>query len=94
MLKLNRYQKIIIKDLFRADGSLNAYTFYKRYKFDVFFLIKTSQKLIRLGLVEFDGTSLKLTIEGKRKIFEEQLVSKDDTKKPWLILLDKKFFRI
>jgi len=89
MLKVNRYQKIILRDLFRARGMLNAYTFYLRYKFDVFFLVEKTRKLVRLGLVEFDDTSLRLTDKGQTLIFEENIVSKEEIEKPWLIIPDE-----
>lgn len=89
MLKINRYQKIILRDLFRARGMLNAYTLYRRYKFDVFFLIETTRKLIRLGFVEFENTSLRLTDKGKSVLLEENIISKGEIEKPWLIIPDK-----
>ena len=89
MLKINRYQKIILRDLFRASGILDAYTFYRRYKFDVFFLVEKTKKLIRLGLVEFENTSLRLTDKGKTLLLEENIISKGEIEKPWLIIPDK-----
>ncbi len=89
MLKINRYQKIILRDLFRANGMLNAYTFYRRYKFDVFFLIEKTKKLIRLELVEFEDTSLRLTDKGRTLLLEENIISKGEVKKPWLIVPDE-----
>lgn len=89
MLKINRYQKIILRDLFRAGGILDAYTFYRRYKFNVFFLVKKTRKLIRLGLVEFENTSLQLTDKGKTLLLEENIISKGEIEKPWLIIPDK-----
>lgn len=89
MLKINRYQKIILRDLFRARGMLNAYTFYRRYKFDVLFLVEKTRKLIRLGLVEFENTSLRLTDKGKTLLLEENIISKGEIEKPWLIIPDK-----
>lgn len=89
MLKINRYQKIILRDLFRSRGMLNSYTFYLRYKFDVYFLVEKTRMLVRLGLVEFDGTSLRLTDKGQTLIFEENIVSKEEIEKPWLIIPDE-----
>lgn len=89
MLKINRYQKIILRDLFRAGGILNAYTFYRRYKFDVFFLVEKTKKLLRLGLIEFENTSLRLTDKGKTLLLEENIICKGEIEKPWLIIPDK-----
>src|SRR4030042_776507 len=89
MLKINRYQKIILRDLFRASGMLNAYTFYQRYKFDVFFLVEKTRKLILLGLVEFENTSLRLTDKGKTLLLDENIISKGEIEKPWLIIPDE-----
>ena len=68
---------------------LNAYTFYLRYKFDVFFLIEKTRKLVNLGLIKFEGTSLKITEMGEKRILEENIISKEEIEKPWLIIPDE-----
>jgi hypothetical protein len=95
MLKINRYQKIILRDLYRAGDVLNAYTFYRRYKFDIAFLINVTSKLVRLELIRFQETMLKLTDRGKDLICTQNIISKDENEKPWLIIPDEfKGFRV
>jgi hypothetical protein len=72
-MKLSKAQNVIIRDLFRAGGKLDCYTFYRRYHYSPSELIGVINKLIKEELVSTDNTQILLAPKGKTLIVENGL---------------------
>jgi hypothetical protein len=84
-LFLSRIQRAILRDLYKAGGKLDGYTFYRRYKLDPFDLINATSRLIAESLLSVNEENIFLiTAEGKDFLLNSGIVEDTDSQKPWL----------
>ena len=83
MQKLNRIQRLILKDLFRARGMLDSYSLYQRYYITPSQLATSTSKFVEAGYLSIEKGRLSLTPNGRRWLVTEGFVKTLEDNKPW-----------
>ena len=85
-MKITRLQRFILKELFRARGKLDSYTFYKRYYVTPSQLVSSIARFTREEYIKESDGVLILTPKGKRWLVEQGVVADGTEKCVWKII--------
>jgi hypothetical protein len=83
MVKLTRYQRLILKDIIRANGTLSAYTFYRRYRLSPAQLAESLNRLIINKLIQVKEDKILLTSQCKEWLDKRKISFADTEEKEW-----------
>ena len=83
MKKLTRIQRLILKDLFKANGKIDSFTLFRRYYITPPQLASSVFKFIKNGYIKNSDGMLILTSKGKKWLKETKFLVGRDGDCPW-----------
>ena len=85
MVPLKRAQRIILRDLLKSGGKLDAFTFYRKYGFSPDQLLDNLKRFLRDELIRLEGNFICLTKKGESWILNQDLnfVPSEKEEEPW-----------